>query len=190
MEKNYWSQRYASANTPWDIGYASPPLTAFLQKLNAMDHKILLPGAGNAYEAEWMHQQGFSNLHVLDIAPEPLRNLQQRLPDFPNANLHQEDFFDHKGQYDFIIEQTFFCALSPTLRDAYVAKMYELLKPGGQLFGVLFKFPLSENGPPFGGSEDEYRKRFGRLFKIATLAPCYNSIKPRMGNELFFRLVR
>lgn len=190
MEKNYWSQRYAAANTPWDIGYAAPPLTTFLQKLNAKDHEILLPGAGNGYEAEWMHTQGFSNLHVLDIAQEPLESLKSRLPDFPTKHLHHEDFFQHQGQYDFIVEQTFFCALPPALRDDYVNKMHELLKPGGQLFGVLFNFPLTENGPPFGGSEVEYRERFGKLFKIHKLENCYNSIKPRAGKELFFRLVK
>lgn len=190
MDEEYWNSRYTGHNTPWDIGHASPPLTAFLQGMNNRQQQMLLPGAGNAHEADWLHNNGFENLHVLDIARQPLQNLKSRLPDFPEAHLHHQDFFEHQGQYDLIIEQTFFCALPPALRDNYVRKMHHLLKPGGQLFGVLFDFPLSEKGPPFGGSREEYRQRFGRYFKIHKLESCYNSIKPRMGNEVFFRMVK
>jgi len=64
------------------------------------------------------------------------------------------DFFNHKGEYDLIIEQTFFCALPPTMRQKYVWKMHELLAKDGILAGLLFnrKFEVS---PPFGGSQEE-----------------------------------
>lgn len=84
-----------------------------------------------------------------------------------------------------ILEQTFFCAISPELRSNYVDKIFELLKQNGTLAGVLFQFPLTTQGPPFGGSKTEYEKLFKNKFKIKTLEECYNSIKPRKGNELF-----
>lgn len=37
-----------------------------------------------------------------------------------------------------LMEQTFFCAINPSLRKDYVAKMHELLAPNGKLVGVLF----------------------------------------------------
>ena len=92
----------------------------------------------------------------------------------------------YEKKYDLIIEQTFFCALNPSLRDKYVEKMHELLNPKGKLIGLLFQFPLTEEGPPFGGSENEYIKLFSNNFKIRTLETAYNSIKPREGRELFF----
>jgi SAM-dependent methyltransferase len=98
----------------------------------------------------------------------------------------QSDFFDHQDSYDLILEQTFFCALSPSLRNDYVTHMHRLLKSGGKLVGLLFQFPLTESGPPFGGSATEYLDRFEPLFSIQTLETCYNSIPPRQGNELFF----
>ena len=61
-----------------------------------------------------------------------------------------------------------------------------LLATGGRLAGLLFQFPLTENGPPFGGSAAEYRKRFGGRFHLRTLETARNSIPPRAGNELFF----
>ena len=48
------------------------------------------------------------------------------------------DFFDHAGVYNLIIEQTFFCALDPSLRGSYVEKMHSLLADGGKIAGVLF----------------------------------------------------
>ena len=147
---------------------------------------ILLPGAGNGYEASWMHEQGFTQLTVIDLAPSPLEAIKKRTPGFPEEHLIQGDFFNHRGQYQLILEQTFFCALLPHQRQDYAQKMYELLAPGGFLVGLLFNFPLTAEGPPFGGDIDEYRALFSPLFNIHTLEPCYNSIKPREGKELFF----
>ena len=100
------------------------------------------------------------------------------------ADIHQLPFPDRS--FDLVLEQTFFCALDPSMRKDYASKMSEVVK--GHLAGVLFKFPLTEKGPPFGGSEEEYRELFSPFFKIITMEECYNSIKPRKGNEIFFHL--
>jgi thiopurine S-methyltransferase len=122
---------------------------------------------------------------VLDFAKEPLQRFKERMPEFPAGQLIEQDFFKHEGQYDLIIEQTFFCALSPELRPRYARHMQGLLNPGGRLAGVLFNDPMNTDKPPFGGNIDEYRKLFVHLFNIRTLEPCYNSITPRAGREAF-----
>ncbi|MCK5638563.1 MAG: SAM-dependent methyltransferase, partial [Flavobacteriaceae bacterium] len=81
--------------------------------------------------------------------------------------------------------QTFFCSLSPELRSNYVEKMASLLNDNGKLIGLLFDFPLTEEGPPYGGSLSEYMNSFSKEFNTITLERCYNSIKPRDGRELF-----
>ncbi|MCS7037470.1 MAG: SAM-dependent methyltransferase, partial [Saprospiraceae bacterium] len=55
------------------------------------------------------------------------------------------------------------------------------------LAGVLFDRDF-EGGPPFGGHAEEYRALFEPLFRIHTLEPCYNSIPPRAGAEVFIIL--
>ncbi len=85
-----------------------------------------------------------------------------------------------------ILEQTFFCALDPILRENYVSKMHELLSEKGKIAGLLFNFPLTEAGPPFGGNSDEYKTIFSEKFTILQLEIAYNSIKPRANKELFF----
>jgi len=34
-------------------------------------------------------------------------------PDFPKAQLVNENFFSYQGAFDLIIEQTFFCSMPP-----------------------------------------------------------------------------
>jgi len=185
LNKSYWENKYTSGETGWDTGSITEPLKAYIDSLNNTDLTILIPGAGNSYEAEYLFLKGFKNVDVIDLASRPLINLKTRVPQFPEENLIQGDFFELEKRYDLILEQTFFCALDPKLRPAYAKKMSDLLFPQGILAGVLFDFELTEFGPPFGGSLEEYLTYFEPHFKIKTLEKCYNSIKPRMGNELF-----
>ncbi|MFI2743975.1 methyltransferase domain-containing protein [Zhouia sp. PK063] len=187
LNKTYWADRYQEQQTDWDIGYPSTPLVNYINQIQQKDLKILIPGAGNAYEAEYLYKNGFKNVFVLDIAEEPLLNFEKRVPEFPINHLINEDFFNLEMQFDLILEQTFFCALPLNKRTNYVTQAYHSLYPKGKLAGLLFNFPLNnESGPPFGGSKKEYIALFEKHFKIKTLEPCINSIKPRQGNELFF----
>lgn len=188
FDRGFWEQRYREKTTGWDIGYPSTPLKDYIDQLTNKKLKILIPGAGNAYEAEYLYQLGFCGVHVLDLARSPLESFQARVPGFPAEQLIQEDFFTHSAQYDLILEQTFFCALDPALRPAYVKKMQELLRPKGKLAGLLFDFTLTEDGPPFGGSKQEYLGLFEPDYIIHTLEAAYNSIEPRQGRELFMIL--
>ena len=190
FDELFWSSKYQEGQTGWDMGEVSPPIKAYIDQLTNKDLSILIPGAGNAYEAAYLFEQGFTDVTVLDLAKEPLDNFKKRIPDFPEANLVQQDFFNHEGHYDLIIEQTFFCALNPSLRMNYIDKMKALLKKNGKLVGLLFDFRLSNEGPPFGGDADAYSLAFQKQFHLKTLVPCYNSIKPRDGKELFINFVK
>jgi thiopurine S-methyltransferase len=186
FDKNYWDQKYLENKTGWDIGAISTPIKGYIDQLTNKELKILIPGAGNGYEVEYLFNAGFTNITVLDIAEQPLLNLKNRIPNFPTKHLIHTNFFDHNLKYNLILEQTFFCALDPILRTKYAEKMNELLVKNGKIAGLLFDFEFTENGPPFGGSLAEYKVLFSKYFKIITLERCYNSIKPRNGNELFF----
>ncbi|MFK7812517.1 MAG: SAM-dependent methyltransferase, partial [Maribacter sp.] len=82
-EENYWTQRYQEEKTGWDIGYPSTPLKEYIDQLEDETISILIPGAGNAYEAEYLWKQGFQNVNVMDISEFPLKQFQERNPDFP-----------------------------------------------------------------------------------------------------------
>ena len=185
LDANYWNDRYHNGNTGWDLKEVSPPLKSYIDQLENKGLKILIPGAGYGYEAQYLWEQGFHNTYVIDLSSLALEKLQSRIPVFPKAQLLQGDFFEHEEKYDLIIEQTFYCALEPKLRGAYVKKMHALLHPKGTLAGVLFDFPLTEKGPPYGGNIETYRKRFKPYFKVKTMETAHNSIAPRAGKEVF-----
>jgi len=185
LNKEYWKNRYQNNHTPWDVGTITPPIKAYIDQLTNKDLRILVPGAGNGHEFEYLYQQGFKNIYALDIAEEPLLNLQKQLPLLNKEQLILQDFFTLEDQFDLILEQTFFCALPPKLRPLYVTKTKELLGEHGKLVGVLFDFPLTTDGPPFGGDASMYQALFAPHFEIKTMEPCYNSIKPRKDRELF-----
>ena len=182
----YWQDRYLQNSTGWDLGVVSPPLKAYFDQLSNKDYKILIPGAGNAYEAEYLHKIGAKRVFVADWAQQAIDNIKKRIPCFPASQLLVQDFFKLEGPFDLIVEQTFFCALPPKLRKKYVNKMHDLLAPNGKLVGLLFQAPLNQNHPPFGGDKAEYLNLFESKFEIITLDTAHNSIEPRQENELFF----
>jgi SAM-dependent methyltransferase len=185
MELNdeYWSERFIQHQTGWDLHKASPPLKTYIDQWPDKNSRILIPGCGNAYEADYLLQKGFEHITLVDISSVLVEQLKVHFSHTSIKVVHA-DFFEHEGQYDLILEQTFFCALDPALRQAYLQKMYALLPPGGKLAGLLFNRHF-EGGPPFGGTSAEYRKLFSGWLTIHTLETCYNSIPQRAENEVF-----
>ena len=183
LDSNYWDSRYQNHETGWDMGVVSPPLKSYIDQIPDRDIRILIPGAGNSYEAAYLAGQAFGDVTVIDFAPSLVEKLKEQFK-YTRIKVVCEDFFEHQGSYDLVLEQTFFCAIPPEKRPGYVKHMYSLIKPGGRLAGVLFDrtFP---SGPPFGGSKEEYETLFSPLFDIHTLQACYNSHPARQGCELF-----
>lgn len=188
-QKKYWKQRYLEEKTGWDLGTPSRPLKEYVDQLKDKHIKILIPGAGNSYEAAYLFNNGFKEVYVLDIAAEPLAAFRKRNPNFPSNQLMECDFFTYKGEYDLILEQTFFCSFpaKKSTRKLYAEKMNELLKPNGKLVGLWFNIPLKGDMEkrPFGGTKSEYLAYFSPLFDVALFKNCYNSVESRANQELF-----
>lgn len=190
LNDQYWNNRYKENATGWDLAEVSPPLKAYIDQLYSKDIAILIPGCGNAYEAAYLLSRGFTNITIVDISPLLVEKLRlQYFKSLDRIKIICDDFFNLQSQFDLILEQTFFCALDPNLRKKYVEKMDSLLLPGGKLVGLFFDKEFSVS-PPFGGNKSEYEKLFSSKFHIKRLEPCYNSIAPRMGAELFAILAK
>jgi methyl halide transferase len=193
LNDRYWSERYEKSQTGWDVGNVCPALKDYFDQLTDKSVAILIPGCGNAYEAEYLLQQGFTDITLIDISGVLVQNLQEKLKNFIEKGIcrviHQ-DFFEHSGNYDLIVEQTFFCAIDPILRHKYAQKMSELLKPKpkGRLVGLLFGREFV-GGPPFGGTKEEYIPYFSPYFDLKTIEKCTNSILTCADNELFINFL-
>lgn len=188
LDQKFWNDRYKNNKTGWDIGCISPPLKSYFDQLTNKKLKILIPGGGNSYEAEYLHSIGFENVYVADISEIALKNIQKRVPDFPSNHLLHINFFEIQEHFDMIIEQTFFCAIDPSLRNDYVLKAGQLLAAHGKIAGLLFSFPLNKDHPPFGGNKQEYHNLFNPYFHIEIMQPSYNSFSSRLDIELFIKL--
>ncbi len=187
LTADYWANRWRSGNTPWDMGYASPPLMHYAGQFSP-NTRILIPGAGSAYEAVALHERGYNAVYVCDWVSDAFDHLRRAAPNFPEEHLLIADFFELEPSYDLILEQTFFSALPPTRRSAYALKVKELLRPGGRLGGVLFARPFPHEGPPFGLHPENYRALFEHHFRILQLDPSPHSIPPRKDREIFIEL--
>ena len=168
------------------MGKVSPPLKEYFEQLTNKSISILVPGCGNAYEAEYLLEKGFKNITLIDISPVLVNKLKKQFSDFlyKEINIICGDFFTLNQTFDLVVEQTFFCAIDPLLRTNYANKMYELLNENGKLIGVFFNRTF-DAGPPYSGSKAEYHLLFKDKFQIKTMDECYNSINPRKGSELF-----
>ncbi|RLJ96806.1 methyltransferase domain-containing protein [Tenacibaculum discolor] len=189
LSETFWNNKYLHNKTGWDLGEIANPLKEYFNQLEDKSIRILIPGGGNSYEAEYLFNKGFNNVFVVDIAEEPLKRIRNRVPSFPKENLIHADFFELENVFDLIIEQTFFCAINPKLRPKYVQKVSELLTGSGKLVGLLFDAVLNEDHPPFGGSKREYEEYFTPYFK-GSMEPCYNSSESRQGMELFIKMIK
>ncbi|MFK7809555.1 MAG: methyltransferase domain-containing protein [Saprospiraceae bacterium] len=190
LDQTYWNNRYLDNNSPWDTAAPTPPLKNYIDNLTDKSLRILVPGAGFAHEAMYLFQKGFQNTYVCDWSASVLQSIQERNPEFPKDHLIQGDFFKLDRKFDLVIEQTFFCAIDPELRSAYVQKMHEILEPGGLLVGLLWSENFEKQGPPFGGTKEEYQDLFQPEFEILGMEMAKDSIGPRLGRELFVRFRR
>ena len=193
LNKEFWQNRYEEGKTGWDAAEVTTPIKEYFDKMENKTLKILIPGCGNAHEAVYLFNKGFRNLYLCDWAENALANFAKNNPGFPENQLICGDFFqlEHRD-FDYVVEQTFFCAIDPDLRPDYAQKMSEILKEGGKLVGLFFgeALAIDREGPPFGGSKKEYMDYFTPHFSIVKMEDCKNSIKPREGSELFIEIIK
>ena len=86
-EESFWKEMYNNGQTGWDIGSISTPLKTYFDQLAPKNIRILIPGCGNAYEAEYLFEKGFTNVFLADISNVPLKNFKKLVPSFPEDPL-------------------------------------------------------------------------------------------------------
>ena len=97
-------------------------------------------GCGNGYDAISFSKEGFK-VTAVDFAETPIKNINNIAKKLSlKINTIQKDIFDltprYNNSFDYIIEQTCFCAIDPKNREHYSNLVYDLLKVGGKLIGL------------------------------------------------------
>jgi Thiopurine S-methyltransferase (TPMT). len=93
LSETAWDNRYKTNDIGWDLGEVSKPLKTYIDQLENKNLKILIPGAGNAHEAEYLFNKGFKNVFIADLSKTALDNLKKRVTSFPESQLLHTNFF-------------------------------------------------------------------------------------------------
>lgn len=183
----FWEGRYQANNTSWDLGGPTPVFETIAGKYPT--GKICVIGCGRGYDAVVFAEEGF-DVTAVDFSESAIKEVQQ-LAIKSNVDVTGvcRDIFDLPADFlntfDYVIEQTCFCAIDPGRRKEYEEVVYSILKPHGQLIGLWFPLDksLDQGGPPWGVTEDEVKTLFSkRWIKNIERFP-QESIKPREGRE-------
>ncbi|MEC4894801.1 MAG: methyltransferase domain-containing protein [Oscillatoria sp. PMC 1051.18] len=184
---DFWESRYQEGTTRWDLGGATPPLASFLASPEApKPGKTAVLGCGRGYDTILFARHGFAAIGF-DFAPSAIAAAtslakQQQVP----AQFLLGDIFalpkEFPGYFDYVVEHTCFCAISPEKRLEYLEVVSSILKPEGELIGVFFTHNRP-GGPPFGSTVQEIKELFATKFEILTLKPVTNSVPSRQGEE-------
>ena len=181
-----WQDHYDSNDLGWDLGQVAPPFVELWEKGKLSLGKVLVPGCGRGHEVIFLAENGFE-VTGIDFSEGAVTYLGNALKkrNLKGRVLHQ-DFFSlddtHDGVYDLVIEQTFFCAISPRQRQDYVLKVSRMLKPGGMLVG-LFYHTDKQGGPPYNTTREDIETHFSENFEIQELDKTSLSSEQRKGKE-------
>ena len=183
----FWEDIYLNQDTGWDLEGVTPVFEYIAKDIKPGNLCII--GCGRGYDAVMFSKKGF-NVTAVDFAPSAINALNQlAAEELVNIKTLQKDIFsltpDYLGSFNYIIEQTCFCAIHPTRREEYQTLVRSLLIPGGELIGLWFPLDkkLDKGGPPYGTNVDEVKSIFDIGWKIKKEEFPEQSIKPRKGRE-------
>jgi hypothetical protein len=184
-----WNARYLENNAPWDLNGPTPELARLAKESwFPKSGRALIPGGGRGFDALLLAKRGLIP-HLVDFAPTPLLAAQQMAMESKLPLLaYRRDFFTlpldgaMQASFDLMWEYTFYCAIDPTLREAYAKTAHSLLKPGAMLVALFFPTEMKSAGPPFEVSRREIEELFAPYFEINFMEP-KESVKPRAGRE-------
>jgi len=183
----FWEDIYLEDDAGWDLGGVTPIFESIAN--SETPGKVCIIGCGRGYDAIMFAQKGFE-VTAIDFAPSVIRAVKDLAGEQGvKVNAVEIDIFSlvpaHENTYDFIIEQTCFCAINPARRIEYESVMKNLLKPGGKLIGLWFPLdkPIEDGGPPWGTTDEEIRSIFNSGWIISQDEFPDLSIGPRKGRE-------
>ncbi len=161
---NFWEDIYKKNDIGWDLNGPTPIFKQVAKKLKP--GKIIILGCGRGHDAITFARLGFE-VTAVDFAPSAIKYLtnlcnHNRL----EANIIQNDIFlldeSFNSYFDYVIEQTCFCAIDPKRRKEYEKLVYRLLNCSGRLIGVWYLLSKvnADGGPPWGVSIPSLKETF------------------------------
>jgi SAM-dependent methyltransferase len=189
-----WEAIYQADDAGWDIAKPAPPFQELLKKPAdwLKKGKMISFGAGKGHDAAHFAAAGFE-VTAVDFAASAIAAINKYAENNKSLTALESDIFslpdNLNNSYDYVLEHTCFCAIPVENRPRYVDAAYKVLKPGGILFGLFYRFDNADDkGPPFSTSEEEIKKLFSEKFEIIELSTPVNSHGRRQGRERFITM--
>ena len=179
----FWEACYESEMDGWDIGGPTPVFERLATEIPK--GRICVIGCGRGYDAVTFAKAGFE-VTAIDFAKTAvLASRENARKEEVEMTVLREDFFDLPDelhdQFDYVLEYTCFCAISPERRFEYDRVIWQLLKPEGKLLGLFFPLDknVDEGGPPWGVNISELHALFGLHWNLESEEMPKESIEPR-----------
>lgn len=187
-KSQFWDDIYLEDDAGWDLKCPTPVFESISESIPT--GKLCIIGCGRGYDAVMFAQNGF-DVTAVDFAPSAIKSLKTSAS-LANVDINtvKGDLFllaeEYPNAFDYIIEQTCFCAINPNRRNEYERVVRSILKPGGQLIGLWFPLDktVEEGGPPYATRIDEVKTIFGSGWEIVKEEFPELSIEPRKGREI------
>jgi len=183
----FWEDLYQTNDDKWDLKEATPIFKKLATELPP--GRVCIIGCGRGYDAIEFAKKGF-HVTAIDFAPSAISSLKNmaNLMDVSLKIICKDIFHllpEHHDSFDYVLEQTCFCAIHPSRRKEYENVVKGILKIGGHLVGLWFPLDKdsAEEGPPYGTSIEEVKSIFDSGWKIIKEEFSEHSIKPRKGRE-------
>ena len=186
-QSQFWEDIYLADATGWDLSGPTPVYVDLISKLKKGD--VCIIGCGRGYDAVMFAKKGF-HVTAVDFAPSPIQALKEMVAESKvEVNALQLDIFSllpsYQNSFDYVIEQTCFCAIHPSRRKEYEILVRGLLKTNGKLVGLWFPLDkhIDEGGPPYGTTVNEVKSIFNDGWEVVKEEFSEYSIKPRKDRE-------
>jgi hypothetical protein len=176
VRPDFWSQRYQSRRTPWQLDHVPEQLAAFINALPA-GAEVLIPGSGGDWRTIRAFCKAGHRVTAIDFSPVAFQQAKMALGQFADT-LILGDFFSYdfgSARFDVVYERTFLCSLPPRLWKNYVARMSELLRPKGRLAGF-FLYGEETDPPPYPLTEAAAQELFADRFELIRTEPVADSL--------------
>ena len=184
----FWEACYETQMDNWDIGAPTPVFERLATEITK--GRICIVGCGRGYDAVTFAKSGFK-VTAIDFAKTAvLASRENARKGDVELTVLREDFFDLPdelhGKFDYVLEYTCFCAISPKRRFEYDRVIWQLLKPEGKLLGLFFPLDkdVKEGGPPWGVNISELHKLFSLHWDLESEEMPKESIEPRVDREV------
>lgn len=153
--KTHWEKVY-NKNSPLEVSwYQKEPLLSLRLIHNsgiALDAPIIDVGGGASLLVDYLCEEGYTNIHVLDIATMALAHAKERLAEKAcRVEWHNTDVVNFAPTHEYSLwhdRAVFHFLTEKADRENYVSVLKRSLKPGGHLIIMAFAIggPLKCSG--------------------------------------------